>query len=179
VKKGIYLQATVQAQGDQTGAVTKAALQEALEGTHDGLTMEVKRVRRTGESTQVIFYVRGEQEPAADFAQWTTDVMRRRWETTLGDRWPLAALVERDDYLTEEEEDEEDQEAVAPALTSAGPAGASPDAASEEPARAEPVPAPLKPSAAAPSQPARARPKARKLRPKKKHWPWGRRRRGK
>lgn len=138
MKKGIYLKATIQPNDAAAAPVEEAALRQALAGTHDGLTVEIKRVRPAGEATQVILYLRGEQDPAADFAQWTTGVMRRLWAGPLGAQWQLKELVEQDDYVTEED-----------------------DAADQAPAA---------------PPPARRRPKARKLRPKKKYWPWGRKR---
>ena len=159
MKKGIYLQATVTPQDPDADPGGEAALREALEGAHDGVSVAIKRIRPADGAMQVILYLRGEQEPAADFAQWTTTVLRDLWDRTLGARWQLKELVERDDYVTEEEDDTEEREPAAVPAAAPARAAAAPD-----------------PSSAAAPKPARARPKARKLRGKKKHWPWRRKR---
>ena len=111
MKKGIYLQATVDT-GGQSLAAVQAALQQTLAGAHEGLTVQVKRITPVGgERAQAILYIEGEQPPPEDFEALTTGVVRQLWQSNatqraLGPALSLRDLVEKDDY-----EDEEDDSA--------------------------------------------------------------------
>src|SRR5689334_1174849 len=108
MKKGIYLQATFAAGGANSAAI-QAALQAALVGTHDALTIQLKRLTTGpgGKTGQAILYLEGEQAPPDDFEALTSGVVRRLWQDTLthpatGPALALQKLAEQDDY------DEED-----------------------------------------------------------------------
>ena len=53
MKKGIYLQGTVAPKDPQADPVDEAVLRQALAGTHDGLNVEIKRMRPANGAMQM------------------------------------------------------------------------------------------------------------------------------
>lgn len=138
MKKGIYLQATVGTGGEDVEAVQRA-VQQALAGSHEGLTVQVKRVTPAGgQRADVILYIEGEQPAPEDFEALTTGVVRQLWhssttERAIGPALSLQHLTEKDDY--EDEQDDSGDLVLPPQAASREDSGA----VAKEPAR--PVPA--------------------------------------
>jgi hypothetical protein len=87
MKKGAYLELTLQHAAGANTASTPALVQATLSGEHDGLTLHVlKTSADPADPTKLdaVVYVEGDQAPAEDFEQLATSTVQRLWQAGPG-----------------------------------------------------------------------------------------------